>query len=68
LLAGIDAPIGKHFRLMAEADSRLRIYHFGSAAFGVQYMGPVVITIGMVDQAAGRFSFFVGVGYPVGKT
>jgi len=68
LIAGVDARLAEHFKLLAEADTRLRLYHFGSEAFGIQYSGPVVITLGLVDQAANHFNFFVGVGYPIGNT
>jgi hypothetical protein len=67
-IIGLDAMMGQHWKLIAEADSRLRVYPAGSYAFGVQYVGPVVITVGMVDQATGRLNFFFGAGYPIGKT
>jgi len=67
-IVGMDVRLSDHFRFLAEGDTRLRLFSYGSAAFGVQYAGPVVITVGAVDQASNHFSFFVGVGYPIGKT
>lgn len=67
LIAGTDFMVAKRLRFIAEADSRLYIYQFGSEAFGLQYMGPVVVTVGLVNQASNRYAFFFGVGYPVGK-
>jgi hypothetical protein len=68
LIAGVDFGIAKHYRFIAEGDTRLRQYHVGSSAFGIQYSSPaMVLTVGAIDQASGRYSFFVGAGYPVGK-
>lgn len=66
-IIGTDIQFAPAFRLIAEADSRLRLFHYGSEAFGIQYMGAVTITVGMVNQATNHYSFFFGVGYPVGK-
>lgn len=68
LIAGADFGIARQFRFIMEGDTRLRQYHVGSSAFGVQYAGTgMTLTIGTIDQASGRYSFFFGAGYPVGK-
>ena len=68
LIAGADFGIAPKFRFIAEGDTRLRQYKVGSSAFGIQYAAPAMtLTIGAIDQASGRYSFFFGAGYPVGK-
>ena len=59
LIAGADFGIARHFRFIMEGDSRLRQYKVGSPA--------MTLTVGAIDQASGRYSFFFGAGYPVGK-
>jgi hypothetical protein len=68
LIGGLDFGIAKNYRFIMEGDTRLRQFHVGSSAFGLQYAGPTMtLTVGVIDQASGRYSFFVGAGYPVGK-
>jgi hypothetical protein len=67
LYAGADYQIAKNYKLIAEIDSRLYVYPNGSAAFGIQYDGPILLTVGAVAQGSNRFGFFVGAGYPIGR-
>jgi len=65
-ILGTDFSIGGPFKVIAEGDSRLRQYPYGSQAFGIQYASPgFTTTAGLVAQATRHFSFFFGIGYPV---
>lgn len=65
-IAGTDFDLVGRFKAIAEADTRLRHFPFGSQAYGIQYASPgFTTTVGVVAQGTNRFSFFVGIGYPV---
>ncbi|HLK16484.1 MAG TPA: hypothetical protein VKT78_16880 [Fimbriimonadaceae bacterium] len=67
-IAGTDFNVGGPFKVIAEADTRLKHFPYGSQAYGIQYASPgFTTTVGFVAQATQRFSFFVGIGYPVGR-
>ena len=65
-ILGTDFSIGGPFRIIAEGDTRLRQFPFGSQAYGIQFSSPgFTTTAGLVAQATRHFSFFFGVGYPI---
>ena len=65
-IIGADFDVGRRFRVLLEADSRMKENPAGAQAYGLQYRSPqFTTTVGFLAQATTRFSFFVGIGFPI---